>query len=219
MANKTAAPNIISIPVNDNHTDHAGVIAYADSYFRNAHTSSFKGKTSYEKVTQAAETIAGIDLGRQAIQWKRGPTDNNQREAVEALAKEQDYFSFESTGGKGFKLKRGRNFNELRLSFEHKFEKQLPALDRFLRAIANMDTRDVEILSTVHTAWNNYIIENQTPTDEQIVTAARENWHDEKMNISRPKFFAAIKTLRDKNLVPTGLGVYVGKNAGASLDF
>ena len=82
-----------------------------------------------------------------------------------------------------------------------------------------MDTRDVEVLSTVHRAWNNYILEGQTPTDEQIVTAAREGWHEEKTKIPRPKFFTAIKTLRDKNLVPTGLGKYVGKTAGASLDF
>jgi type I restriction enzyme S subunit len=219
MADETVKPNTISIPANDNHTDHAGAITYADSYFRNAHAQTFKGKTTYEKVAQAAESIAGIDLGRQAFQGMRGPTDNQQRQAVEALAEKEGYFSFLSTGGKGFELKRGRKFNELRLAFEQKYQEQIPALDRFLSVIANMDTRDVEVLSTVHTAWNNYIIEGQTPTDEQIVTAAREGWHEEKEKIARPKFFAAIKTLRDKNLIPAGLGKYVGKTAGASLEF
>jgi len=219
ISNNASTPALIFIPANDNHTDHAGVIAYADSYFRSTHAQTFKGKTTYEKVVQAAESIAGIELGRQAIQWKRGPTDNQQREAVEALAAKEGYFSFVSTGGKGFKLERGHKFNELRLAFERKFQEHIHALDRFLRVIANMDTRDVEVLSTVHTAWNNYIIEGQTPDDEQIVTAARENWHEEKMQIERPKFFAAIKTLRDKDLVPTGQGKYVGKSAGASFDF
>jgi len=220
MDDAASVPALISLPTaNENHTDHAGAIAYADSYFRNAHAQTFKGKTTYEKVAQAAESIAGIELGRQAFQGMRGPTDNQQRQAVEALAKKEGYFSFLSTGGKGFELKRGRKFNELRLAFEQKYQEQIPALDRFLRVIANMDTQDVEVLSTIHTAWNNYIIEGQTPTDEQIVTAAREGWHEEKTKIPRPKFFAAIKTLRDKNLVPTGLGKYVGKTAGASLEF
>jgi len=219
MSDEALAPALTSISTNDNHADHAGAIAYADSYFRNAHTQAFKGKTSYEKVVQAAENIAGIDLGRQAFQGMRGPTDNKQRQAVEALAEKEGYFSFLSTGGKGFELKRGRKFNELRLAFEQKYQEQIPALDRFLRVIANMDTRDVEVLSTVHTAWNNFIIEGQTPTDEQIVTAAREGWHEEKTKIPRPIFFSAIKTLRDKNLVPTGLGKYVSKTAGASLEF
>lgn len=206
-------------PANDNYTHHAGAIAYADSYFRNNAPDTFHGRTIFEKVAQAAEAIAGIELGRETIQGMRGPTDDKQREAVEVMASDKDYFSFKSTGGKGVKLQRGRNFNELRLSFEKTFQAEIPALDRFLRLIASMDTRDVEVLSTVHTAWNNYIIEKQAPTDEQIVTAARENWHEEKMKIPRPKFFAAIETLRKKNLVPTGQGKYVGKIAGASFDF
>lgn len=219
MKDEEPIPAIISVPTNDNHTDHAGVIAYADSYFRNAHAQSFKGKTTYEKVAQAAENIAGIDLGRQAIQWKRGPTDNQQRDAVEALAVKEGYFTFVSTGSKGFKLERGRKFNELRLAFEKKFQDQIPALDKFLRVIANLDTRDVEVLSTVHTAWNNYILSGQTPSDEQIVTASREGWHEEKEKIARNKFFTAIQTLREKDLVPTGQGKYVGKIAGQSFDF
>lgn len=219
MSENVTKLETISIPSNDNHTDHAGVIAYADSYFRNAHARTFKGKTTYEKVAQAAENIADIDLGRQAIQWKRGPTDNQQRDTVEALAVREGYFSFVSTGGKGFKLERGRNFNELRLAFEKKFQEQIPALDRFLRVIANLDTQEVEVLSTVHTAWNNYIISGQTPTDEQIVTASREGWHEEKEKIARNKFFTAIQTLREKDLVPTGQGKFVGKVAGQSFDF
>lgn len=204
---------------NDNYIYHGGAIAYADSYFRTNAPDTFHGRTIFEKVAQAAETIAGIELGRQAVQGMRGPTDDKQRETVEAMALENEYFSFESTGGKGMKLQRGRNFNELRLSFEQKFQTQIPAFDKFLRLIAPMPTRDVEVLSTVHTAWNNYLIEKQEPTDEQIVHAACEGWHEEKTKIPRHKFFTAIETLRKQGLVPTGQGKYIGKIAGKSFDF
>lgn len=219
MIEGSASLGAISIPANDNYTYHAGAIAYADSYFRNNAPDTFHGRTIFEKVVQAAETIAGIELGRQAVQGIRGPTDDKQRDTVEVMASEKDYFSFESTGGKGMKLQRGRNFNELRLSFEQKFQAQIPALDKFLRLIAPMPTRDVEVLSTVHTAWNNYLIEKQTPTNEQIVYAACEGWHEEKTKIPRHKFFTAIETLRERDLVPTGQGKYVGKIAGQSFDF
>ena len=218
--NENEVPSqIISIPINDNYTHHAGAIAYADSYFRNNAPDTFHGRTIFEKVVQAAEAIAGIELGRQAVQGMRGPTDDKQRDIVEAMASEKGYFSFESTGGKGMKLKRGRNFSKLRLSFEENFQAQIPALDKFLRLIAPMPTRDVEVLSTVHTAWNNYLIEKQEPTNEQIVYAAREGWHEEKTKIPRHKFFTAIESLRERDLIPTGQGKYVGKIAGQSFDF
>ena len=48
------------------------------------------------------------------------------------------------------------------------------------------------------------------PVDEEaIVREAREDWHSEKMNIPRHKFFDAVTLLKKKQVIPTGGGKLV----------
>lgn len=69
-----------------------------------------------------------------------------------------------------------------------------------------MNTQQAEVMCTVYAGWNNLLLEGQQPSDEEIVYESRENWHTAKLNIPREKFFAAIRWMREKDLVPTGRG-------------
>jgi len=46
-------------------------------------------------------------------------------------------------------------------------------------------------------------------SSDDIVTAARENWHESKMEINRQKFFDAITKIRRHDLEPDGSAKYV----------
>ena len=63
-----------------------------------------------------------------------------------------------------------------------------------------------EVVATVYAAWNNLLLDGQSPTDEQIVLAARENWHPDKLLIDRDNFFKTIDWIRKKNICPQGKG-------------
>jgi hypothetical protein len=65
-------------------------------------------------------------------------------------------------------------------------------------------------VATLYAAWNNLLLQGQTPDDEAIVQEARENWHASKLKIERDKFFKGLEWMRLKGLVPTGNGRYVG---------
>ena len=71
-----------------------------------------------------------------------------------------------------------------------------------------------EVVATVYAAWNNLLLERKKPTDDEIVFEARENWHPDKLNIERGKFFATLQWLRKKGIVPQGNGKKVEKKAG-----
>ncbi|GAA5484593.1 hypothetical protein [Haloferula sargassicola] len=69
-----------------------------------------------------------------------------------------------------------------------------------------MDRLDTEIVATVHAAWNNLLLLGQKPDEEAIVTEARENWHPDKLEIERERFFEAIAWIEQNDVRPSGSG-------------
>jgi hypothetical protein len=72
-----------------------------------------------------------------------------------------------------------------------------------------MTIQQAEIAATIYAAWNNLLLEGETPTDDQIVHAARDDWHPQKLRIGRERFAKAIAWLREKDVVPLGRGRHV----------
>src|SRR5690606_34308146 len=96
---------------------------------------------------------------------------------------------------------------------------RLEEVEELLRLILPMTMRQSEILATVYAAWNNLLLSGKTPNDEEIVTEARENWHESKLKIERVKFFTALNWMRKKSLIPSGRGYLVTeKNPKSSPD-
>ena len=69
-----------------------------------------------------------------------------------------------------------------------------------------MKTQHAEVVATVYSAWNDLLLDGKSPSDEEIVQEARENWTLEKMEIDRSHFFSTITWLRKHNLVQKGSG-------------
>jgi hypothetical protein len=87
-------------------------------------------------------------------------------------------------------------------------------VDAVIKLMLPMDMLQAEVFATVYAAWNNLLLDNQTPTDEQIVLAARENWHPDKLKIDRKNFFKTIDWIRKKNISPQGQGKRVLPRGG-----
>ncbi len=77
-------------------------------------------------------------------------------------------------------------------------------IDEMISLLLPMNSEEAEVLATVYAAWNNLIIKSKSVNDETIVREAREDWHPDKMKISRNKFFDAIALLRKKKIIPSG---------------
>jgi len=75
--------------------------------------------------------------------------------------------------------------------------------------MVDMNTQEAEVFTTVHAAWNNLLADSKTPSDDDIVTAARENWHESKTKIDRQLFVDAIRKIRRHDLEPDGTAKYV----------
>lgn len=78
-----------------------------------------------------------------------------------------------------------------------------------MKRIGDILTRQAEIVATLYAAWNNLLLLGRSPSDEEIVYEARENWHASKLGIDRGKFFKGLEWMREQRLVPVGRGRYV----------
>lgn len=79
-------------------------------------------------------------------------------------------------------------------------------LDRLFALFADKKTEEAEIVATLFAAWNDFLFDGVSPTDEQIIQEVRENWHSSKERFSPEQLIKWLNWLRGNNIVPTGKG-------------
>ncbi|MFH3479826.1 restriction endonuclease subunit S [Xanthobacter variabilis] len=166
------------------------------------------GRVKAQKVLHLVEAEAGFDLGRAPIRDAAGPNDFQHMLAVEQWARKHERFVFE-TNGAGYLLRRLSDFDKS-LTTVHGPDPSVRAIaTRLIDLFVPMDTRQAEVFATVYAAWNNLLIEGKAPTDTEIVCAARDNWHPDKLKLPASDFLAALAKLRLEGIIPKGKGKFV----------
>lgn len=167
------------------------------------------GHVKAEKICHLVEAHLGLDLERQPVKEAAGPNDHPHLKRVEHRARMANWFDvFRLDSGKYvFHPKSG--FDRLLAKTRLTLGPRLDEVERLLELMLPMTMRQAEILATVYAAWNNLLLLGKSPNDEEIVTEARENWHESKLKIERDKFFTALAWMRGKGLVPSGRGRFV----------
>jgi type I restriction enzyme, S subunit len=200
------APFPVKIP-NISTTDmHAGVLALSYQAHRDKNRLASFAHVKAEKIAHMVESFVGIDLGRSPVKDTAGPNDFPHLTRVEYRAKMAGYFDFQRTDGGAYRVKTLRRFDKLLADTRMRLGGRLTEVEVLFDLMVPMNTQQAEIVATVFAAWNNLLLENRMPTDDEIVIEARENWHPAKLNISRERFVAAIQWLREKNVIPKGQG-------------
>lgn len=83
---------------------------------------------------------------------------------------------------------------------------QRKELDRLFTLFADKKTEDAEIVATLFSAWNDFLLGKISPTDEQIIQEVREQWHSSKARFSPEQLKQWLDWMRDNSVVPTGKG-------------
>jgi type I restriction enzyme S subunit len=185
---------------------HVGILAIAYAFHDRAGKASDFGHVKAEKIAHMVEAYVGVDLGRAPVRDAAGPNDFPHLKKVEHRADRAGYLTFARQAGGGYRVTKKSGFDFLVTKTRAAFGERNQDLDRLLDLMTPMSTKQAEIFATVYAAWNNLLMDGEPVTDEHIVRAAREDWHSDKLNIPRDKFFSAIEWIRTKNLCPEGKG-------------
>ncbi len=130
---------------------------------------------------------------------------------AEAWATENQFFEFISRGeGKGYNFKKLARYDELIAGLFATLKSYQQQLTRVIDLINPKDSRETELLATIHAGWHNLIIEGGKITDEAIIKEAREKWHVSKMKMPVAEFQQALRFIRRKGLESDGSAKRVG---------
>jgi type I restriction enzyme S subunit len=165
--------------------------------------SSF-GRLQLAKTLYLGEVLLGIPLNGRYQRATYGPFDPAIYE-LEDLAREQRWFrkdehSYPVTY-KADTMTRSRLPQA-----EHVLGDLRLALDNLVKLVVTIGTRRAEAIATLFAAWNDFLLDGTSPTDDQIVREVRENWHASKEKFSPNKLHEELAWMRANNLVPHGTG-------------
>lgn len=187
----------------------AAVISLAYARHERQNRERTFGRVKEQKTLHLVEAIGKIDLGRQPIRDAAGPNDFQHMLRAEEWARAHNFFEMIKREG-GYDFKRLSAFDEHFARARETLKLYLQRLERAIDLLVPMDKEDAEVFATVHAAWNNLLIDGHSVTDDAIMSAAREDWHADKLRIPQQKFRNAIALIRREGVVPDGTAKYVG---------
>lgn len=210
-----AKSNVIPFPVriaNISATDlHAGILARAYQHHEQnpKHLIHF-GHVKAEKIAHLVEAHLGIDLERVPVKAAAGPNDYPHLKKVESRAQKANWFVVRQQKADGaYVFHKQHSFDALLGKTAAALGERATEVDALISLLLPLNTRQAEIVATLYAAWNNLLLLGRSPSDEDIVYEARENWHASKLEITREKFFRGLEWMRKQGLVPLGRGRYV----------
>jgi len=168
------------------------------------------GTVKAEKILHMVEAIGGIDLGRQPVREAAGPDDARHRHATWDWARSQRFFRFSKRSGGGHDFEKLPSYSKMIEDAKVAISVAGPNVERAIDLLVDMDRDFAELVTTTYAAWNNLIIDQWPVTDDEVVRAARDDWHRDKMRFDHARFHDAIRFLRSNSIVPDGSAKRVG---------
>ncbi|HCQ50237.1 MAG TPA: restriction endonuclease subunit S [Achromobacter sp.] len=205
-AKKPQQASLSTSQVFDLATYRANIGCYA---FRKLANAQYFGRTTAAKMMYLAQAHVGLDLDLKPEREAAGPLDTWIYD-FERQGQGKRWFEVNEKA-----LANGRKKAEYRcLSGLSEPAAQAEALmtpdqktefDHLIYAVADKKTEEVEIIATLFAVWNDFLIDGVQPTDEQIITDMRENWHESKGRFSPSDLKSWLSWLRKENFIPRGL--------------
>jgi len=166
------------------------------------------GSVKHEKIVHLCEYHADLhrDIDRHAYKKAAGPYDPKARRSVEANFKSHKWFDVKKAQGGRTEYVPMAKCGGHKEYFDRYFAAQRDAIQAIIDLLRPLDSQRCEIIATLYAVWNDYLLDNVSPTDSQIVSDARNNWHSSKQTIPEDRWAKALTWMREKRLVPQGTG-------------
>lgn len=200
-------------------TYRASIGCYAIKKLANA---QYFGRTVAAKVMYLAQAHIGLDLDLKPEREAAGPLDT----WIYDFERQGQGWSWFEVNEKI--LANGRKKTEYRcLSALSEPAAKAGALmthgqkaefDRLIYTLADKKTEEVEIIATLFAVWNDFLIDGVQPTDAQIISDVRENWHERKARFTPAELGRWLDWLRGEHMIPRGLPPRTVQQSRLNLD-
>lgn len=173
------------------------------------------GRTKMAKILFLSDSMFNLDLGMNYMRAAAGPLDLdaivNEKIGIEALADKNSFFKTKRTKKDEYENDRYNyspsvNIKTARMLAENVLHESLEAIVSLIKLMKSLNTEQSEIVATLYGCWNDLLINNKFPTDDQIIGDFLENWHQSKKRFSdTPEVLHKwLAWMRRYNIIPIG---------------
>ena len=164
-----------------------------------------KGRVKLEKTLYVIEQHIGFNFETEYTREAAGPFDKSLYSCEAIISKNNKWFNIISSNY-GVSYKATKNVNKYKKYYNDYFANYNTEIERIIAIFDNFDTDQAEIIATLYGAWNDFLIDKKTFTDDDVVNDILNNWHKSKRRFSKDVWLRAMDKMRALNLVPKGYG-------------
>lgn len=164
-----------------------------------------KGRVKLEKTLYVIEQHIGFNFETEYTREAAGPFDKSLYSCEAIISKNNKWFNINSSNY-GVSYKATKNVDKYKKYYNDYFANYNTEIERIIAIFDNFDTDQAEIIATLYGAWNDFLIDKKTFTDDDVVNDILNNWHKSKRRFSKDVWLRAMDKMRALNLVPKGYG-------------
>lgn len=166
------------------------------------------GRIKLQKMLHLCEYHAQLPFRQSDYQrYHAGPLDPKMIYPIEARLKKLNWFSANETEkGKKVDYTPLEKREEYKQHYLRSFAEQRAAIENILELFQDKDSPFCQNVSTAYGAWNDFLLNGLSPTDDEIIHDIRTNWAPEKQAIPESDWRFALAWMREHKVIPTGWG-------------
>lgn len=165
------------------------------------------GRTAHMKHLYFAESLLGLDLGGRYMREAAGPLDTGIYE-LEKRAEAAGWYTHSAetlpSGNEKVSYQPGKALKAIAEEGITVLGRSRAEMDRLIDLMGDLKTEPVEIIATLFAAWNDSLLDGQTPDDNWIIKEVRENWHVSKQRFTPAELKKWLGWMRQNDVVPLG---------------
>lgn len=162
-----------------------------------------KGRIHLMKALYIIDCLLNLNTQTQYVRQKHGPYDAN-IEDYEKNLMQHSWIVVNS--GNPVNYTHGSMFSHYRPQYLVCYKDVDSEIQRICAFLKPMRTSQAERIATLLAAWNDFIIDGKTPTDEEIIDEVRTNWTPNKANSSESTWRGTLSKMKDHKIIPSGYG-------------
>lgn len=163
-------------------------------------------RTQLQKLLYLCNTHLGMNQNIQYYRYEHGPYDVHLNEYIRELVKNQ-WFN-EKSQDKNCLLVSGKKWQEFEQNYPNPFGEKKKEISELFKQLKNLSTKQIERIATLYAAWNDFLLDGVTPSDDQIIQDVVTNWTENKANFKHSTWQESLNQMKQFGLIPKGTGLH-----------
>ena len=164
-----------------------------------------KGRIHLQKALDTVDCLSGINDQTQYVRQTHGPYDPRIEEYESAMVK---HGWATAKPGTSVEYGLGKNYAEYREIYQRCYRELDPLVEKICIFLKPMRTSQAGRVATLLAAWNDFLLDEVSPTDAMIIQEVRGNWTPNKAHSEEETWFDTLRKIKDNDLIPKGVGLH-----------